>query len=54
MLARNGQLRQKVNEETLKDILNTMSEQAQEQEKFVVKRTKGRWDVDEDDLLEIS
>ncbi|KKA27299.1 hypothetical protein TD95_003141 [Thielaviopsis punctulata] len=44
-LARTGQLRSKVTEEELKQLLNAVSE-AQEQEKIVVTR-KG-WDLDDD------
>lgn len=52
MLARSGQLRQKVNEEQLKQILEAVSEQQQEAEKITVTRRKGGWDDDDlDDLL---
>lgn len=52
MLARSGQLRQKVNEEQLKDILNAVSEQQKDAEKVTVHRRKGGWDDDDlDDLL---
>ncbi|KAL1586070.1 hypothetical protein WHR41_04841 [Cladosporium halotolerans] len=52
MLARSGQLRQKVNEEQLKSILEAVSEQQQETEKVTVHRRKGGWDDDDlDDLL---
>ena len=52
MLARSGQLRQKINEEQLKDILAAMSEQQAEKETFKVQRRKGGWDDDDlDDLL---
>ncbi|KAJ9660379.1 hypothetical protein H2201_006960 [Coniosporium apollinis] len=54
MLARSGQLRQKVTEEQLKEMLNSLSEQQKEQEKPVVTvRWKGGWDDDDDldDLL---
>lgn len=52
MLARSGQLRQKVNEEQLKSILEAVSEQQQETEKVTVNRRKGGWDDDDlDDLL---
>ncbi|KAH6628537.1 PDCD5-related protein [Chaetomium tenue] len=47
MLAQTGQLRQKVTETQLKDLLNAMVDN-QEQEKIVVNRRKG-WDDDEDD-----
>lgn len=54
MLARTGQLRQKVTEEQLKELLNAMSER-QEEEKIVVTRRKGGWDddVDDDDLQDL-
>lgn len=52
MLARSGQLRQKVTEEQLKDILAAMSEQQEKKESFTVQRRKGGWDDDDlDDLL---
>lgn len=52
MLARSGQLRSRLTEAQLKDILNAMSEQQQEVEKVTVQRRKGRWDEDDlDDLL---
>ncbi|KAF2773817.1 DNA-binding TFAR19-related protein [Teratosphaeria nubilosa] len=52
MLARSGQLRSRVTEDQLKDILNAVSEQQQEAEKVTVQRRKGGWDDDDlDDLL---
>lgn len=52
MLARSGQLRAKVTEEQLKDLLGAMSEQEEKQkEKIVVQRRRG-WD-DDDDLLDL-
>jgi DNA-binding TFAR19-related protein (PDSD5 family) len=51
MLAQTGQLRQKVTEAQLKDLLNAMAE-SQEEEKIVVSRKKG-WDDDDDDLLDL-
>jgi len=53
MLARSGQLRAKVTEEQLKDLLNAVSEQQEEQQqKIVVNRRGGSWDDDDlDDLL---
>ena len=52
MLARSGQLRAKVNEDQLKDLLNAMAEKKEkEEEKIVVSRRKGGWDDDDDDLL---
>ncbi|QIW98833.1 hypothetical protein AMS68_004351 [Peltaster fructicola] len=51
-LARTGQLRQKVNEEQLKQILEAMSEQQEETKKITVQRRKGGWDDDDlEDLL---
>ena len=53
MLARSGQLRAKVSEDQLKDILNAVAEQQQEaeQQKIKVSRRKGWDDDDLDDLL---
>ena len=52
MLARSGQLRSRVSEAQLKEILNAVSEQQQEAEKVTVQRRKGGWDDDDlDDLL---
>ena len=52
MMARSGQLRNRVTETQLKDILNALSEQQQEAEKVTVQRRKGGWDDDDlDDLL---
>lgn len=52
MLAKSGQLRARVSEAQLKDILNAVSEQTQEKEKVTVQRRKGGWDDDDlDDLL---
>ena len=52
MMARSGQLRSRVTDNQLKDILNAMSEQQQEAEKITVQRRKGGWDDDDlDDLL---
>ncbi|RYP03999.1 hypothetical protein DL765_010340 [Monosporascus sp. GIB2] len=54
MLARTGQLRQKVTEDQLKELLSAVSESSRqaEQEKIVVSRRKG-WDDDDDDLLDL-
>jgi programmed cell death protein 5 len=52
MLARSGQLRQKVTEEQLKDLLNAVAEK-KEEEKIVVSRRKGGWDEEDDDLLDL-
>ena len=52
MLARSGQLRGRITEAQLKDILSGLSEQQQEAEKVTVQRRKGGWDDDDlDDLL---
>lgn len=55
MLAQTGQLRQKVTEEQLKDLLNAISEnqrKTEEESKIVISRRKGGWD-DDDDLLDL-
>lgn len=51
MLARSGQLRAKITEEQLKDLLSSMSEAQEKEEKIVVTRRKGAWDDDDDDGL---
>jgi programmed cell death protein 5 len=51
MLARSGQLRGKVTEEQLKELLNAVAE-TKEEEKIVVTRRKG-WDDDDDDLFDL-
>lgn len=50
-LARAGQLRQKVTEEQLKELLSAVAD-TQEEEKIVVSRRKG-WEDDDDDLLDL-
>ncbi|PGH09528.1 programmed cell death protein 5 [Blastomyces parvus] len=50
MLARTGQLRAKVTEEQLKELLNAVAEN-KEEEKIVISRRKGGWDDDDDDDL---
>lgn len=52
MLARSGQLSQKVTEEQLKEMLNAMME-TKEEEKIVISRRKGSWDDEDDDLLDL-
>jgi programmed cell death protein 5 len=53
MLARTGQLRQKVTEEQLKEILGAVAEQNEkEEQKIVVNRRGGNWD-DDDELEEL-
>jgi programmed cell death protein 5 len=54
MLARSGQLRQKVTEDQLKDLLGQLSDQQEKEEpKIVINRRGGGWDDDDDleDLL---
>ena len=51
MLAKSGQLRQKVTEEQLKELLNAVAE-TKEEKKIVVTRRKG-WDDDDDDLFDL-
>ena len=51
MLAQSGQLRQKVSEVQLKELLNAMADN-KEEEKIVVSRRKG-WEDDDDDLLDL-
>ncbi|KAI0535297.1 double-stranded DNA-binding domain-containing protein [Xylaria digitata] len=50
-LARTGQLRQKVTEAQLKELLSAVAEN-KEEEKIVVNRRKG-WDDEDDDLLDL-
>jgi programmed cell death protein 5 len=50
MLARSGQLRAKVTEEQLKELLGAVAEK-KEEEKIVVSRRKGGWDDEDDDLF---
>lgn len=53
MLARTGQIRQKVTEEQLKEILGAVAEQNEkEEQKIVVNRRGGGWD-DDDELEEL-
>ncbi|KAI9819190.1 MAG: hypothetical protein M1827_007346 [Pycnora praestabilis] len=51
MLAKSGQLRAKVTEEQLKELLNAVAD-TKEEEKIVVSRRKAGWD-DDDDLLDL-
>lgn len=56
MLAQTGQLRQKVNEDQLKQLLNAVAENQrkdEEEHKVVFNRRKGGWDDDDDDLLDL-
>ena len=53
MLAQSGQLRQKVTEEQLKDLLGAVADNEDKAQKITVSRSKGRWDDDDlDDLLD--
>jgi len=55
MLAQSGQLRQKVSEDQLKELLNAVAEnqrKEEEEHKIVITRRKGGWD-DDDDLLDL-
>ncbi|KAB8077084.1 PDCD5-related protein [Aspergillus leporis] len=55
MLAQTGQLRQKVSEDQLKQLLNAVAEnhrKDEEEHKVVFNRRKGGWD-DDDDLLDL-
>jgi programmed cell death protein 5 len=50
MLARTGQIRQKVSEEQLKEILGAVAEQNEKEEQKIVveRRGGGGWDSDEE------
>jgi DNA-binding TFAR19-related protein (PDSD5 family) len=52
MLAQTGQLRQKVTEDQLKDLLNAVADNEKE-EKIVVSRRKAWGEEDDDDLLDL-
>jgi programmed cell death protein 5 len=52
MLARSGQVRQKVTEEQLKELLGAVAE-GKEEGKIVVTRRKATWDDEDDDLLDL-
>lgn len=57
MLARSGQLRSKVTEEQLKELLGAVAENEEKERgtgsKIVVSRRKGGWDDEDDDLLDL-
>ncbi|KAK8156005.1 PDCD5-related protein [Phyllosticta citrichinensis] len=53
MLARSGQLRSKVTEEQLKDLLGAVSEQEEKTQDRIVVQRRGGWDDDDDDLLDL-
>lgn len=52
MLAQSGQLRAKVTEDQLKELLNAVADN-KEEEKIVVSRRKGWEDDDDDDLFDL-
>ncbi|KAK7552315.1 PDCD5-related protein [Phyllosticta citricarpa] len=52
MLARSGQLRSKVTEDQLKDLLGAVSEQEEKTQDRIVVQRRGGWD-DDDDLLDL-
>ncbi|EAT91820.1 hypothetical protein HBI56_010310 [Parastagonospora nodorum] len=52
MLARTGQIRQKVSEEQLKEILGAVAEQNEKEEQKIVVQRRGGGGWDEDDELE--
>lgn len=52
MLARSGQLKQKVTEEQLKELLNAVAEK-KEEEKIVISRRKAGWDDEDADLFDL-
>lgn len=54
MMAQTGQLRQKVTEDQLKELLGAVAEnqrKEEEEHKIVINRRKGGWD--DDDLLDL-
>ncbi|KAL2009163.1 hypothetical protein VTN00DRAFT_7357 [Thermoascus crustaceus] len=56
MLAQTGQLRQKVTEDQLKELLGAVAEnqrKEEEEHKIVINRRKGGWEDDDDDLLDL-
>ena len=58
MLARSGQLRAKVKEDQLKELLGAMAEHEERQGgggggKLVITRRKGAWEDEDDDLLDL-
>lgn len=52
MLAQTGQLREKVTEAQLKDLLSAVADTKKDEQKIVVNRRKG-WDDEDDDLLDL-
>ena len=58
MLARSGQLRSKVIEDQLKDLLSAIAENEEKKGgsgggRLVINRRKGGWEDDDDDLLDL-
>lgn len=53
MLAQTGQLRQKVTEDQLKDLLNAVAENNQKKEEKIVINRRKAWEDEDDDLLDL-
>lgn len=53
MLAQSGQLRSKVTEEQLKDLLNAVAENNQKQEEKIVVNRRKAWEDEDDDLFDL-
>ena len=59
MMARSGQLRAKITEEQLKELLGAVAENQERQGggggagKIVINRRKGTWEDEDDDLLDL-
>ncbi|KAJ4416060.1 hypothetical protein N0V82_006983 [Gnomoniopsis sp. IMI 355080] len=53
MLAQSGQLRSKVTEEQLKELLNAVAENNQKQEEKIVVNRRKAWEDEDDDLLDL-
>lgn len=53
MLAQSGQLRSKVTEEQLKDLLNAVAENNQKQEEKIIVNRRKAWEDEDDDLLDL-
>lgn len=53
MLAQSGQLRSKVTEEQLKDLLSAVAENRQKQEEKIVVSRRKAWEDEDDDLLDL-
>lgn len=53
MLAQSGQLRAKVTEAQLKDLLSAVAENNQKQEEKIVVNRRKAWEDEDDDLLDL-